>query len=67
MSERLAELDAELASLRAGYLVVNKRCTDALSSLRSLTMHAKDGAVSRFRTSRLPRIGQTRGRCSINC
>ncbi len=41
---RLAAMDREIANLRQGYVIVNKRYTEALASLRRLITHATDAA-----------------------
>src|SRR5690348_6682000 len=43
--KRLAELEREVVNLRGGYVIVNNRYTEALSSLKNLTFHAKEAAT----------------------
>lgn len=45
---RLTELESEIVTLRDGYLVVNKRYTQALLSMKSLT----DSTLEARRASR---------------
>jgi len=42
---KLAELESEVADLRTGYLVVNKRYTEALSTLKTLTSLTLEAAM----------------------
>ncbi len=42
---RLAELEREIVNLRGGYAIVNQRYTDALASLKELTVHSKEAAT----------------------
>lgn len=42
---RLGELEQEVSNLRNGYQIVNKRYGKALSSLKELTMHAREAAI----------------------
>ena len=42
---RLTELESEVVSLRDGYLVVNKRYTQALLSMKSLTESTLEAAI----------------------
>ena len=42
--EKLAALETEVLSLRDGYLVVNKRYSETLHSLKSLTTDASEAA-----------------------
>jgi hypothetical protein len=41
---KLAEMQAEIQALQDGYLVINKRYTQALSSIKELTAHALESA-----------------------
>ena len=41
---KLSALEAEVINLRQGYIVVNKRFTEALGSLKVLTIHASEAA-----------------------
>lgn len=43
---RLADMEREVSNLRQSYLVVNKRYSDSLLSLRKLTAHAKEAAAA---------------------
>ncbi len=42
---KLSELESEIATLRSGYLVVNKRYSDALSAMKTLTSNSLEAAV----------------------
>ena len=45
INTKLAALQTELGGLREGYVVINKRYSDALDAINCLTSHAKDAAA----------------------
>lgn len=42
---KLAALDSEVVTLREGYLVLNKRYSEALASMKALTAHTLEAAI----------------------
>ena len=56
--EKLAALETEVLSLRDGYLIVNKRYSETLQSLKALTTDASEAAQ---RAAAGPLAGHPRG------
>ena len=53
IQDKLNFLEVEMVSLREGYVAVNKRYTDALTGLTSMTINASDAAQRAAKAAKL--------------
>ena len=44
IQSKLVSLETEVSDLRQGYIIINRRYTNALASLKDLTAHASESA-----------------------